>query len=144
LTEALLQRRYIASSPPKLQVLTALKTGQGQILVTEEADKINLVMQACLERDSQIVQAANTLLGELQNQQAIDVLCQEWEKTRSKHLTTALLQGRYIASSPAKVRVLTALKNEKLEAITKDGAEVVELLLQASKDNDSDISDRSI
>ncbi|HAZ45638.1 MAG TPA: hypothetical protein DCZ55_14555, partial [Cyanobacteria bacterium UBA11371] len=144
LTEALLQGRYIASSPVKVRVLTALKTGQRQILGSEEANIINLLLKACLARDSQIVIEANALLGELQNQQAIDVLCQEWEKTRSKHLTTALLQGRYIASSPAKVRVLTALKNEKLEAITKDGVEVVELLLQASKDNDPDISDRSI
>ncbi len=144
LTEALLQGRYIASIPAKVRVLTALKTGQRQILCSEEANIINLLLQACLDRDSQIATEANKLLGELQNQQAIDVLCQEWEKTRSKHLTTALLQGRYIASSPAKVRVLTALKNEKLEAITKDGVEVVELLLQASKDNDPDISDRSI
>jgi hypothetical protein len=143
LTEVLLRGQYVAASPTEVKVLTALKTGQRQIITNDEEVKFIVpLLQACEDADSQIAAEATALLGKLQNQRAIDALCQEWEKNRSARLTQALQQGRYVATYPAEVRVLTALKSERLEAITGGGAELVEQLLQASRDKDPDIADR--
>lgn len=55
-------------------------------------------------------------------------------------LTALLVEQNWVADSPAEVRVLSALKVGKLEAVVNGGTEVVELLLQACKDADSDIA----
>jgi HEAT repeat protein len=140
LEQVSLQGGYVARQPMKVRVLTALKTGKGQTIARDEAQIITLLLQACEDTDPKIASEATAMLGKLRNQVAIDALCSEWAKTRAKHLMEALQHGQYVAATPAEIRVLSALKVGKLEAVINDGTEVIELLFQASKDIDSDIA----
>lgn len=140
LEQVILQGEYVAQKPIWVRVLSALKTGKGQIIARDEAEIIALLLQACKDADAKIVTKAIAMLGKLQNQVAIDVVCSEWAKTRAKHLAEALQSGQYVAASPAEVRVLSALKVGKLEAVINGGIEVVKLLLQTCKDADFDMA----
>ena len=140
LEQIILQGGYIARQPIGVRVLSALKTGNLQTIARDETQIISLLLQACRDSDPKIATEATAMLGKLQNQQTIDALCNEWAKTRTKHLTEALQRGQYVAASPAQVQVLSALKVGRLEAVTDGGTEVVELLLQACKDGDPDIA----
>ncbi|HBE48468.1 MAG TPA: hypothetical protein DDW76_06585, partial [Cyanobacteria bacterium UBA11369] len=63
LTAALQQGKYVADNPTEVRLLTALKTGQRQIITNDEDTKmIVLLLKACDDADSQIVQEANALL----------------------------------------------------------------------------------
>ena len=134
-------KKYIAGRPIEVRVLTALKTGKRHTLTHAGEELVTLLLQACEDADAQIAAEATTLLGELQNQIAIDILCQEWAIVRSERLSEALLRGQYVATSYSlEVRVLTALKTGKRQSISHDGAEIVMPLLQACDDPDQKIA----
>jgi hypothetical protein len=143
LEQVICQGKYVARQPIEVRVLTALKVGKRRIIASENAVIIDPLLQACQNSDRAIATEANTLLGELKNQSAINALCNEWAKTRAQHLAEALQRGQYVATHPIEVRVLTALKIARLAVFSNGGQEIVEPLLEAFKDRDSEIASRA-
>ena len=74
-----------------------------------------------------------------QNQAAVDEFCRLWSETRSPLLETALVQAGYKARSPARVRLLVALKTARLSIAEKVTPQGLPFLLEATLDADETI-----
>lgn len=90
--------------------------------------------------DRQVLAIALDALRQIKKQQCIDEVCAVWAVTRHKDLASLLIKRGWVASAPVDVKVLSALKAEQLEVVTKGGAEIVEPLLKAFSDTDSEIA----
>lgn len=77
LTALLRERRWLATTPLELRVLTALKTGQKTALARLDAPVITALMHACGDADPEIVALALNLLGELRAPDAIEHFCDQ-------------------------------------------------------------------
>ena len=96
----------------------------------------------CVE-DKEIKEIVLDALSKIRDPQCIDVFCQVWADTRHRDLTNLLVKKGWVASTPVNVRVLSALKAKQLKVITNGGKEVIESLLNAFQDRDSEISNRA-
>jgi hypothetical protein len=75
------------------------------------------------------------------NPLCIDRICAVWTATRHSILADLIRRNHWIASSSAQIRVLTALKMQRLDLILSGGPEVVDPLVQICQDADSEIAD---
>jgi len=82
------------------------------------------------------------VLWKLTDQPAIDAVCAAWTQTRHAGLGVLLQRRDWIASAPARVRVLSALWIGRLDEIG-DGEAVASPLVEACEDVDSTIADRA-
>lgn len=144
LESSLMQNRIVPEEPPALRTLCALKTGRRDLLLDEDAAIVGLLLAACDDADTEIVKEAKFALGELRHPEARiaagNRLCAMWVESRAPDLQNIILSGKYIAAEPLKTRVLSALLTAQPEAIIGLGAEVVEPLLDATKDRDEIIA----
>ena len=88
--------------------------------------------------DRQVLAIALDALRQLRKQQCINEVCAVWAVTRHKDLASLLIKKGWVASTPVDVKVLSTLKAGQLEVVTKGGAEIVEPLLKAFSDADSE------
>ena len=77
LTAVLRERRWLATSPLELRVLTALKTGQKNALAKPDLPSVTALMHACSDADTDVRSLALNLLGELQTPEAIEQFCDQ-------------------------------------------------------------------
>ena len=82
-------------------------------------------------------------LGHIKKQSYIDAICKIWTNTRDKDLEKLLVKEKWVASTPADVRVLSALKTKQLKYITNGEAEIIVPLLNALQDRDSEIANQA-
>ncbi len=82
-------------------------------------------------------------LSGITEQTCIDEVCEVWNHSRHRDLTHLLVEKNWVASAPINIRVLSALKTRKLQVITNGGKEIVEPLLNAFRDKDSEIANRA-
>ncbi|MBI4663163.1 MAG: WD40 repeat domain-containing protein [Verrucomicrobia bacterium] len=75
LTAFLRERRWLATVPTELRVLTALKTGQRNVIASLGSSAIRPLFHAATDLDPDIASTALALLGDLRAQEAIDVFC---------------------------------------------------------------------
>jgi hypothetical protein len=93
--------------------------------------------------DEEIKASIFNILNNVKNQECIDSFCDVWANTRDRHLTNILLKKGWVASTPADIKVLTALKTNMVQAITNDGVEIIEPLLNSFNDRDPEIANRA-
>ena len=93
--------------------------------------------------DAQVRSIALAALRQLTHWRAISAACSVWATTRHADLTALLTEREWVASTPPEVKVLTALKVERLDVVTQGGEEVVDPLVQACEDRDLAISARA-
>ncbi|MBE9168579.1 hypothetical protein IQ238_14025 [Pleurocapsales cyanobacterium LEGE 06147] len=93
--------------------------------------------------DEEILAIVVEALSQLKKQLCIDAVCKVWATTRHQKLTNLLVKQGWVASAPVEVKVLTALKTGQLRVVTGGGKEIVEPLLEAFKDRDSEIASRA-
>jgi WD40 repeat protein len=140
LTQLVTSAAWIASTPARLRVLTALKTGKLDLLNKGGIDVFEAFLEVSNDKDSEIARQAKEGLAKLQSSEAIDALCSRWAKDRDSHLGQIIIQKSYVARQPLEVQILTALKCGKTDVVTKGSPEVLRSLLQACSDSDSDIA----
>jgi len=90
--------------------------------------------------DPKVKLIALEALSRLDARPRIDAAVRVWVATRHPELAALLLEQGWIAQVPVHARVLSALKQGRLEVVTRGGAEVVEPLLLACQDADPGIS----
>ena len=134
---------YVARNPIDLKVLTALKLTKLEVIRDCGKEIAEPLLKAFNDKDAEIANQARECAISLTNQEAIDYICQKWAEIRDKTLEQLICQGKYIAQQPIELRVLTALKLAKLEVIRDYGKEIVEPLLNAIQDKDSEIANRA-
>lgn len=143
LAQLLLEHGWVASAPAEVRVLTALKTGQLEVVTAGRADVVPPLIQACSDADAEIASRARQCVLALKNPGAIDHLCAWWAQTREQVLEQVVVSAGYVPRQPMAVQVLTALKLERRGLLTGMGAEVVEPLVQACEDSDATISEQA-
>ena len=143
LTNLLVKKGWVASRPVNIRVLSALKTKQVQVITNGRKEIVEPLLNAFQDKDSEIANRASKCAVSFTNSDVIDYICQKWAEIRDKTLENLICQGKYIAQQPIELRVLTALKLTKLEVIRDCGKEIVEPLLNAIQDKDSEIANRA-
>ena len=143
LTNILVKKGWVASTPANIKVLSALKTNNLRAIADDGKEIVEPLLNAFEDRDTEIANRASQCALSLANSQAIDYLCQKWSDTRDEFLEQLICKGKYLAQQPVHIRVLTALKINRLEVIKNGGTEIVKSLLDAIKDSDSKIVNRA-
>ena len=118
----------------------SLRQPAAQVLARNSSPDAVRVLAKAITRsdDRQVLAIALDALRSVRNQQCIDEVCAVWAITRHNDLANLLIKKGWVASAPVEIKVLSALKAEKLEFVTEGGAEIVEPLLKAFSDADSD------
>ena len=139
LTTILKNRRYV-STEPKFLVLSALKVGTLDIVKRGNVNILEPLLAAISDEDTQIAALSVSCLSTLEDQGTIDSLCEKWVRSRSNQLEQIICQGGYVASQPTSVRVLTALKLNRIQGIVNGDEKVLDCVLDAYQDRDTLIS----
>jgi WD40 repeat protein/virulence-associated protein VagC len=134
---------YVAQQPTELRVLTALKAANLEVIRDGGREIVEPLLKAFNDRDAEIANRANEYAISLTNPETIDYVCHKWAETRDKLLEQLVCKGKYVARQPIELRVLTALKVANLEVIRDGGREIIEPLLSAFQDKDSEIANRA-
>ncbi len=136
-------RTIIARKPPAVLVLSALACKRTDVMRTAGANVVRPLIEACSDRDETLSRRARGCLPLLENQDAIDVLADIWAHNRSDQLDAAMSAGAFVAEKPANVRVLSALKTNRLDLLSKDGPALAYPLTLALDDPDPTIVQRA-
>jgi len=143
LTQLLIEHKWVATTPPQLRVLSALKVGQLKVVTEVEPEGVQPLVLACGDEDADIAQRALQCVVALKNPNAVDYLCHWWVETRHQFLEQVIVQAGYVAQWPIATRVLSALKLGRRELITGLGSEVVSPLVAACQDQDTAIAEQA-
>jgi hypothetical protein len=143
LANFLVKKGWVASAPLDVRVLSALKAKQLQVVTNGGQEIVEPLLNAFQDKDTEIANRASECAISFSNQEAIDYVCQKWAETRDKLLEQLVCKGKYLAQQPIELRVLTALKVANLEAIRDSGKEIIEPLLKAFQDKDSEITNQA-
>ncbi len=87
-----------------------------------------------------VKQIVTDALRQVSNQNAINAACAVWQETRHGDLTALLRKCRWLATRPATLHLLTALKTGRRVVMAAEGEKIVEPLLQACEDVDAEIA----
>jgi len=98
---------------------------------------------ACWSDDESARAAACTALRSLPEGFATDTLCNWWASSRHPTLEALLVEGGLVARQPAELRVLSALKANRLELLDARNAHIAVALVLASSDADAEIARRA-
>ena len=90
-------------------------------------------------RDRAVREMALAVLNRLRTQDAINGFCRVWVETRHEDLTEILRSRRYVATE-MRLRVLSALKVGALDVVKRGGVEVLDFLLAALNDRDTQVA----
>lgn len=139
LGQVVVQAGYVAQKPPGVRVLSALKVNRLDVVMQSTSDMVAPLILACQHADPEISSRARLCIAQLQQQSAIDAFCKLWAAKREPFLEQVLLQAKYIARSPAPVRLLVALKTGRRAVAAKASPEVLPQLFAATEDPDAEI-----
>jgi tetratricopeptide (TPR) repeat protein len=90
-------------------------------------------------KDQVVKEIAFSVLKQLKSQESVDAFCRVWEETRHKDLTSILKNRRYISTEP-RLLVLSALKVGALNIVKNGDADILDFLLEALNDKDTQIA----
>lgn len=143
LTDLLLRRNWEAKANPWTRTLSALRLDRLDVFTRAPAMLVEPLVLLCKDSDPLIASRSQQALGLLKNPTAIDALCECWQKTRLSYLGDCIRDQGYIASKPLTLRVLTALKANRIEELLSGEAEIVAPILAACEDRDPEIATRA-
>jgi len=95
---------------------------------------LGLARVVVLGTDEPVTAIARCVLANLGDQAAIDEVCRLWAETGDPVLGGLIEDGGWVASGPAEVRVRTAVRAGRPEALFADGPEVVAPLVALADD----------
>ncbi|MEM5776539.1 MAG: hypothetical protein AAGU05_16165, partial [Anaerolineaceae bacterium] len=99
-----------AAQPAKVRALSLLMLGRIKQLEDASPDLVLPLIYACDEEDESIASNARQVIGHLRKEDALDILCTYWARTRNEFIEDVIRTAGYMAQNPVDVRVLTALK----------------------------------
>ncbi len=163
LAELVVANGWVASSPAELRVLSALKAGRApRVGVLDVAPLVDALTDGDPDVAMGAAQALSGIydpaaaralatvvaerghglgydaLGALKKQPAIDAVCAVWAKTRSPAVAELMVANGWVASGPAELRVLSALKAGRA---AEPGPGEVAPVVAATADADPDIAE---
>lgn len=98
---------------------------------------------AALSYDEKIQSLALIQLGDISNQNEIDVVCGVWAESRSKRLEALIIKHEWIASEPSDVRLLTLVRFKDIEESALRADRIV-VVAKLCTDDDHIIADLAV
>ena len=132
-----------ATDPARARVLSLLLLDRPASLESAGKEMIEPLIQACQDSESMIAERALKAIARLKNPAAINSLCSLWAQTRLSFLDKIIVQAGYLAQDPSLVRVLTALKLNRIEILLQGKEEMVKPLVECCSDADVEIASRA-
>lgn len=109
------------------------------------AEAAHVLAEALIRTSSPVLEARIVAaLRGIRQAAALDAIAALWQETRDVRLARVIEERRWIASQPASLRVLTALKTDQWARIASEIGTSVESLLQAAKDHDAAVASRAL
>jgi len=143
LEDALTQAAYQPMQPAAVSVPVALKFNRLELVTRRGPDALPVLLALCEDADVEIRERARFCLLNLQSQTAVNALCAAWLEKRTPTLESAVVQSRYVASQPPRLRLYSALKAGRVDVAEKTRPDGVTVLLEASGDADAEIRARA-
>ena len=140
LARLIVERGWVATRPIGVRVMTALNNGRTDIASMIPADGVQTLLNACGDKDEVISQHARKTVFSLQNQEAIDYLCQKWIESRSGFLDHVVEHAKYIAKQPLDIHVLSSLRTGMYTELLEAGRDVVPILIAACSDPSEEVA----
>ncbi len=126
----LLQGDHAATAPLHLRILTLLKQSRLKELAGLDAEGVDILLALRSDRDDVVAKNTGGALLGLTEQKGVNRLCGLWEKERNGDLEEIVVRGKYIATQPPRLKILTSLKQGRLEGLAGINKEEVDLLLK--------------
>ncbi len=140
LEQVIRTKGFVAIRPAPVRVLTALLTDRPSALSDHGPEVVAPLISAMSDPDPVLADRAKARIQGLKNQAAIDELCEIWSRTRTPDLDTAISRGRYVASRPPYVRVVSAIQAGRGDALDLEDFTLVQPLVLAASDKDPTIA----
>ena len=93
--------------------------------------------------DRRVRKIATKALRSLPEGPAVDALCAHWGASRHPALEALLVERCLVARKPPELRVLSALKADRLDLLAEPGVHFVAPLVEAASDADTEIAQRA-
>ncbi len=100
---------YTATGPLELKYLTCLRQGRIKEVSGADGQGVEALLGLLNDKDEDVRVRAGKALLSLTNPAGIDRLCAFWHENRAAEIKQLLLQGRYVAQTPALLRLKTTL-----------------------------------
>jgi hypothetical protein len=140
LERLVLEQGWVATRPLSVKILTALKTERLECLADLKGPDFDTLFSACEDPEADIAEGARVFLWELENKSLLEALGAKWAEGRNPFLEEVVRRKNYLPKKPLETRVLVALKLGQWEQIAGGQTSVVEPLVKASQDRDSQIA----
>ncbi len=144
LEKLIVQRGYTAHRPVFVMVLSALLQARRDLVVEGGPRVIDHLIEALTDANPRIASQARSALHEFTDQPAIDAICLAWAQRDLDEVGNVIASARYVAARPAHVRVLSALKSDRLGELEPFGTHSVQALLDAATHRDPMVSGRAL
>ncbi len=131
---------YIPQNPVEVRVLFLLKSAQTDDLVHSSPEMVAPLIASLQDGDPAIAVEARRCLPLLQNEAAINLVCQGWRQTRSPVLAEIIREGKMVAARPIELRLMTALIIGRSEIARKIPPEGIPILWDLANDNDPQLA----
>ncbi len=131
----MLEKQWVAFSPIRVKVFSALKVGKLQHLANVGLREIKFLAEAATDRDPQIAERATARLWQVE-QPLLGAMATAWADSKLPLLVDILVQKQFLPSKPAELRVLVALKTENWDALTDGSPNTVNQLVKACESAD--------
>jgi HEAT repeat protein len=127
-----------------VRLLSLLKLNLISNVTGGSADLVPPLVQALSDREAEIASRAAAAVASLRNSMSVDMLCQMWRESRDPRLEEIIRLASYVAQRPPAARVLSALKNNRMDVIMQSSADMVSELVEACADQDPEIAARAV
>ncbi|MCP4398207.1 MAG: WD40 repeat domain-containing protein [bacterium] len=107
----------------------------------QDSDLVFLMAETLSEvRDKGLRKIIGDAFQDLDSQSCIDTILAVWEDSRHKSLTALLIENRWIAAEPLRLRGLSALKNGAVDLLQQEPPEIIEFIAEVCDDADKEIA----
>ncbi|MEW6351082.1 MAG: WD40 repeat domain-containing protein [Thermodesulfobacteriota bacterium] len=132
---------FLARTPPRVRVLCSLLTRNPQAISQDGPEVVAPLIEAMSDTDPALAEIAKTHILCLENQAAIDELCDVWARTRTRDLDAVIVAGKYVASKPARLRVLSAIQAGRSDALDLGDPNLIRPLVLTASDKEASIAE---
>lgn len=144
LMQIIKDKGYLALSPPREKVLSALLNNRAGLLLQGEPDLIPPLVNLLSDPDEHFSRQAGYVLRNLSKTEMIDEFCRLEQSLRQPALRVILLECGYIASAPLPVKLYCLLVHQNPHLCQSISSDAVSLLLDYCDDEDEQVADYAL
>ncbi len=144
LMQIIKDKGYLALSPPREKVLSALLNNRAGLLLQGEPDLIPPLVNLLSDPDGHFSRQAGYVLRNLSKTEMIDEFCRLEHSLRQPALRVILLECGYIASAPLPVKLYCLLVHQNPHLCKSISSDAVSLLLDYCDEEDEQVADYAL